>query len=284
MRTTSLAAIILFASQTLFAADQPPAPPSPPAVTYDVWGFQWDGQRYVKQPIHSLSTSDLQQAVEYAKQVTGVAGWAVTTNLPEACVVHTLYHAPRFTRARPADFPAKPTFAVWAYKSTGGQWVKDDAWGWTTPDPQQAADYVAKINAVSGWRATTNCPPVIPREQRYVDGGIVRGANQYAAWPLRTSEVLYNPIVPRVRQNVMIQFGGFQIVVPVDVANASSSSDVGSSSPNISSPSYDYSNDIQNMLNTQNMINTQNMVNNIQDMINTQNAVNMQNMINSMSP
>ena len=54
MRTALCLAILLFVLPALASDVKPDAPPSPPPVTYEVWGFQWDGQQYVKQATHSL--------------------------------------------------------------------------------------------------------------------------------------------------------------------------------------------------------------------------------------
>jgi len=59
------AAIILIAVPALAGRTQSrprlAAPPSPPPVTYDVWGFRWDGHQYVKPTTYSYSTTDLQK-------------------------------------------------------------------------------------------------------------------------------------------------------------------------------------------------------------------------------
>lgn len=270
MRTTIGAAIILIAVPAL-AADAPSqAPPSPPAVAYDVWGFRWDGHQYVKQATHCYSTTDLQKGADYATEITGYAGWSATTNLPEACVVHTFFHGPVISSARPAEFPDKPTYTVWAFKLTDGHWVKDEKHSWTTANPLSGREYAKKVNAVSGWAATDNCPDVVPQAQRFVDGGTVRGAEQYKNYRFGICDTAYGPVVPiRYRQYATI-WSGWDPNWTVQ----SNSID--------SPPAYDNWSDIQNMINMQNMINTQNMLNNIQDMVNTQNMINTQNMVNAM--
>src|SRR5271157_1256090 len=108
MRTALCLAIFLFALPALASDVKPDAPPSPAPVIYEVWGFKWDGQQYVKQTTHCLKTSDLKQAVDYAAQIDSYAGWSATTNLPDPCVVHTVFHGPAITTARPTAFPDKP--------------------------------------------------------------------------------------------------------------------------------------------------------------------------------
>ena len=71
--------------------------------------------------------------------------------------------------------PDHVTFTIWAYKLTDGKWVKSDEFCWTTQDPIQAWEYMKKINAVSGWCATTNCPPIVPKSQRFYEGGLAHG-------------------------------------------------------------------------------------------------------------
>ena len=256
-------------------------PNSPPAVTYDVWGFRWDGRQYLKQDTHSLSTSNLQQAVQYAAELTRFAGWAATTNLPGACVVHTRYRGPAITWSQPSAYPAKLIYSVWAFKRVGDQWVKDEGYCWTTPDPVQGLEYAKKVNAVTGWTTTTNCPEAVSPEQRYVDGGIVTDAERYRGCPLGVCEASYEP-TGRLhrRRELTIQFGGMLIRVPYDRIEQSSSS--GTAPVIDNSPTYDNSADIQAMHNTQDMINTQNMINNIQQMNNIQDMINTQNMVNSM--
>ena len=96
-RPCPISAILLFVVPALASEAQPDAPPSPPSVTYEVWGFKWDGQRYEKQANYSFTTTDIKKAAIYADQVNGYAGWSATTNIPEPCVVHTVFHGPAIT-------------------------------------------------------------------------------------------------------------------------------------------------------------------------------------------
>ena len=151
MRTALCLAILLFTLPALAADAKPDAPPSPPPVTYDVWGFRWDGQQYVKQATHSFSTTDIKQAADYATQVDSFTGWAATTNLPDPCVVHTVFHGPSIAAVRPSAFPDKPVYSVWAFTRAAGKWVKDENHSWTTSDPVLGLEYAKKVNAVAGW-------------------------------------------------------------------------------------------------------------------------------------
>jgi hypothetical protein len=54
----------------------------PPPVSYEVWGFRWDGTQWVKQPNHSFTTNDLQQAANYVRLVNSYPGWCATSNIP----------------------------------------------------------------------------------------------------------------------------------------------------------------------------------------------------------
>ena len=45
MKTTIYTALLLLTLPVLATAAEPSAPPSPPPVSYDVWGFRWDGQQ-----------------------------------------------------------------------------------------------------------------------------------------------------------------------------------------------------------------------------------------------
>jgi hypothetical protein len=300
MRTLLCAGILLsavpaFAASTQQAAAQPASPasaqptsprltspPAPPLVTYEVWGFKWDGRQYVRQPDYTLSTTDLQKAADYANVVNGYAGWTAATNIPAASYVHKVFHGPMITSTRPASSPNKSTYAVWAFQLTGGQWLKDEQHSWTTTDPRAALAYAKKVNAVPNWSATTNCPPVVPKNERYVDGGMLQGTENYYARAFG---------IDLGARTIHIPYLNMTIRLP-ERANNTDSDDSENSGyydnwTDNSAAESDYEN-LQNMLNTQaaintqNMIDTQNMINNqnqfnaMEDMINTQNQVNMQ--------
>jgi hypothetical protein len=167
-----------------------PLPPSPPPVTYTVWAYKWDGWRYVKQDAYTLQTTDLWKAAAHWNQCRDFAGWDARANMPDECTVHILptdVTTPNGVDRRPR--PDSVTYSVWAYKlvddsaanaaaNSGKKWVKDDKFSWTTTDVTQAWQYSNSVNAVPGWCATNNCPPILPQSQRFYEGGIVRGAPQ----------------------------------------------------------------------------------------------------------
>jgi hypothetical protein len=283
MRIAIYATLLLVATPVGAAEADLPAPPSPPAVTYSVWGFRWDGHQYVKQAKYSLNTPDLKQAQDYAAQITSHAGWLATTNMPEACVVHTVYHGPAIGSAPASGFPEKLDYAVWAFRKAYGKWVKDDQQSWTTTDPLKGLAYAEKVNAVSGWCATSNCPQPVAQSLRYVDGGTVHGAEQYNFCPFQICDAQYGPAVQSASpRSISISFGwnGNWIVQLNGIGITASQEDSYDSSS--FAPAYDNSSDIQNSISTQDLINNQMMQNNIQDMINTQNMLNTQNLVNSM--
>jgi hypothetical protein len=194
-----------------------------------------------------------------------------STAMPEASVVHTVYHGPAITNARPSVSPDKPTYAVWAYKLTDGKCVKDEKYSWTTTDPLQGWKYAKKVNAVPGWSATTNCPPPVPKSQRYVDGGMVQGAEYYRDYGYGTSSYV-NGAGERV---IHIPFFNMTVRIP-----AGDSEDLGPGEYD-TTPAYDNSEALQDSLNLQNMLSTQDMIN-TQNMLNTQNMINNQNQFNDM--
>ena len=194
--------------------------------------------------------------------------------------------------ARP-ESPASPppvTYAVWGFRRTDGSWVKDEKYSWTITDPVCGLEYARKINAVSGWFATDNCPEPVLSAKRYVDGGTVHDAERYKNCRFDICDTSYAPGPQTGNRRYALNWMGWTVNGSVPwYSMGSTSSEGGAPSDNLSfdTPSfvksaYDNSNDIQNMLNTQNQINTQNMVNNIQNMVNMQNMIDTQNMINAM--
>jgi hypothetical protein len=281
MNAIALFAVMLFSSPIL-AADAtpavPPSLPSPPAVSYDVWGFRWDGRQFVKQSTHSFTTTDLKQAADYVQQVDQFAGWTATTNLPDACYVHP---APALAAAQPPPAPGRAEFSVWAFRLSGDKWVKDDAHSWTTSDPVSGLEYAKKVHAVAGWTATTNCPEPIPAAQRYAQVGPWRGATNRGGYgvTVRTErdggQTIYLPYM-----TVRLPAG---MVRNLHAAGQGSTETVDNSfySNYDNSAALNDEANLRNMLQTQDMINTQQQNNNIQDMINTQNAINTQNMVDA---
>jgi hypothetical protein len=150
MRTTLFLALSL-TTLPAWAAGPTPEPPTPPPVTWEVWGYKWDGQ-WVVQPDHCLKTTDLKQAADYEAQLVRFPNWTARSNIPALCnKVSTL-----------PDAPTGNVYTVWSFHLENGKWVKDEKYCWTTPDAynsrDQALAYAKTINAVAGWRATTNAP------------------------------------------------------------------------------------------------------------------------------
>jgi hypothetical protein len=303
-------AALLFAVPVLAADAQPDVLPSSPAVSYDVWGFQWNGQQWVRQETYTLKSTDIKQAQAYADQINSYFDWAAATNIPEPSVVHTVFSGQVNASTRPSPQPDPVSFAVWAFKLTDGKFVKNDQYSWTTPDPIAALDYSQKLNAISGWRATTNAPATVPEAQRYVDGGPVNGLPTNAVYPGYTYPGYVYPRYshyyhhhypysthhyhyPNYQGSSFFGFPGVSIsngVLHTPLMNIqlppgaqwnvnSNNSDNGASFDN--SQAIQDSINLQNQISNQDMINQQQMNNNIQDMLNTQNFNNTEDMINS---
>ncbi len=276
MRTFISFAALLFAVPALAA--EPAAPASPPPVSYEVWGFQWNGNQYIQQPTYILKTTDLKQASDYATQLNSYAGWTAATNMPDPVYVHTVYRGREVINARPPAQPEPVSFAVWAFKLTDGKWLKSDQYSWSTPDPVAAVQYAQQVSAVAGWRATSNAPPAVPLAQRFVNGGPMQG--------VAASRYQYIHL-PSISVNGMtINWPNMTIRVPRGYHWSSGSNDSGSG--------YDLTqqliddanrrNDEENLRNSQALQDAQNqqqMLNNEQDLINQQNFQNTENMINS---
>ena len=190
---TSIAVLIIAVPMFALAADPAlaadtaaAAPPAPPAVTYEVWGFKLTGGQWAQQPNYNFTTTDLKQAADYKARINSFAGWTVTSNLPDASYVHTVYDDPMVSRVRPTQTPQSPMYSVWAYKLADGKWVKDDKQSWSTPDPVARLADVSKdaVRAVTaGWTAVSRptAPSWFPEGlQGHVNGGTVQGAQNYA--------------------------------------------------------------------------------------------------------
>src|ERR1700676_2036011 len=111
MRPLICTAALLFAVPALAADAQPAAPPSPPPVSYEVWGFQWNGRQYVRQTTYTLKTTNLKQAADYTTQINSYAGWTAATNMPDPVFVHTVFHGRGVITARPPAQPEPPPYA-----------------------------------------------------------------------------------------------------------------------------------------------------------------------------
>lgn len=104
MRFALCTALLLCALSTFATAAPPATPTASPPVTYQVWGYRWDGRQYVKDPTRCLATTDPKQAADYAAQVNSFPGWVATTNLPDAYRKTAARRQP----ARPADIDFGP--------------------------------------------------------------------------------------------------------------------------------------------------------------------------------
>jgi hypothetical protein len=156
----------------------PPLPPLPSPVTWEVWGFKWEGDHWVKQPAKCLKTTDLKQAIEFAKEVFCMAGWNERNNIPSQCIPQFSIDDPYSPSDGPADAPPAPVYTIWTYKVSDGKWEKDETFCRTANDWLSCTEYVNKINAIAGWRAATNCPESTLRPgQNKIDFGRVRGAS-----------------------------------------------------------------------------------------------------------
>jgi hypothetical protein len=270
MRSTIVSIALLLVAAPAFAADPnfpaaPPAPPAPAAVSYQVWGFQWTGAQWAWQPKYSFTTTDLKQAADYKAQLDSFAGWTATTNLPKASYVHTVYQGAVASQSRPTQRPEAPTFSVWAYKLTDGKWVKNDQYSWTTADPSLGLKYAKNVDAVAGWTTANNCPPIMPKAQRYVNGGMVKGAiaNNQANYAMH------------------INLGGVTFSIPYSLLRNSGVGTASSGSSFYDNYSSSSDTSVQDMIATQDMINNQTMNDNEQEAIDTQNFNNTENDINN---
>jgi hypothetical protein len=145
-------------------AGTPAPPPAPPAIVWEVWGFKLEGNQWVKQPDHCLKTTDMKQAIDYFKEIMRFRDWLSRDNLPGNFIDGpTSFSSPTWLTT-----PASPpiTFTVWAFQLKDGKWVKDDKYCWVTGDYYtcrlDALEYAKRVNAVPGWRATTNAPDGAP--------------------------------------------------------------------------------------------------------------------------
>lgn len=144
-------------------AAEPAEPPKPPHV-WHVWGYKWDGRQWVKQGDHCLATSDFRQAADYLNAVNSHHDWAAADDLPSQCYTHQAYDDGNYPHV-PEEIPT-PSYQVWAFKQIDGKWVKQDAYCHEFRVPERVWQYQASVNAVPGWRATTDLPPEIPSEKQ----------------------------------------------------------------------------------------------------------------------
>lgn len=247
MRAPYSAAILLGCLPTPATGVPPAAPPSPPPVLYQVWGYRWDGRQYVKDAPHCLSTTDVKQAADYANEVRRFAGWTATTNVPPAFLLPVYCTWSRFQP--PA--PTPPAYAVWAFCLEGGKWVPSREYSWSSLDPAMASRYARKVDSVAGWRTTTNLPALPPAAQQTGGNWARRGAaNWFLEGPFSVDSS------NAIEDSLNVQ----SMIATQDMVNNQLMND-----------------NIQNMINTQNMVNNQLMNDNIQNMVNQQNMINAMN-------
>ena len=294
MRVTCLLAVLWGCLPGLAAAATPAAPPAPAAVTYQVWGYRWDGGQYVKDAAHCLATGDLKQAVDYANEVNRFAGWTGNeqraAGAARAQPIHT-------GRRRPPRTPAA-AYAVWAFHLDDGKWVRSQEYSWTSPDPALASQYAQKVDAVAGWRALSNLPepiaapqlaesPALERCELVV--GRLRDSDPHGRRRRADDRPALHVRAVAAGHGIERRVGGFQrhgrLVQRGQLQRHPGFAQSADSIATQDMINNQIMNDnTQNMLNTQNMIDTQNMVNNQLMNDNIQNMVNEQNMINSMNP
>jgi hypothetical protein len=160
MRTTLFLALSLTTLPAL-AADPKPEPPPSPSYQWIVEGYKAEGDQWVKQADHCLTTTDLKQAVKYEAEIMRFQDWIARSNIPALCseVSDQFSYPPDM--ALP-DQLERVGFAVWAFHLEGGKWVKAPKYCWTAPATYdsriQALAYAKTVNAVEGWCATTNAP------------------------------------------------------------------------------------------------------------------------------
>jgi hypothetical protein len=161
--------LMLLAAPSLAAevADPPqPADPLQPPHVWHVWGYKWDGYQWLKQTDHCLATSDFQQAADYYNAINMHHDWAAADDLPSQCYTRTVYDDSDYPQV-PHELAA-PTFQVWAFKQIDGKWVKQDSYSHEFRVPERAWQYQASVNAVPGWRATSDLPPEVPSDKQKV--------------------------------------------------------------------------------------------------------------------
>lgn len=188
-------------------APLPPLPAAPQPITWEVWGFRWEGGRWVKQATHCLKTTDLKQAIDYAKELFSVSGWSMRHNIPSLVCPHFVIDDSFVPDAGPDSAPVPPVYTVWAYKLTEGKWVKDEQYSKAVDDQERCWAYAKNLNAVPGWCATTNCPeaalapgqgPLYLGMARgvtygYGDGNMGYSRNGYPVYSEHGGRTIYRP-------------------------------------------------------------------------------------------
>jgi hypothetical protein len=167
---------------------------------WHVWGYTWYGSRWVRQPDHCLATNDPKQAADYYNAIVRCHDWSATTDLPSQCFTFIHYNDGYYPQV-PEELPT-PSFQVWAFKLSAGQWVKQAAYSHEFQDPERVWQYLASVNAVPGWRAMTDLPPRVPSDKQTVHMYQAVQGFPYSYWYTRDSsgEVYFHWIDGTVAQ------------------------------------------------------------------------------------
>ena len=159
------------------SADQR-TPPAPPPVTYEVWGYHWNGSSWDQPEGYRYKTTDFQKAADYLYEVATFGGWFVRINCDTSPFDDFEMSDPLVpVKATKPSRPAKASFTIWAYKLVDGKWQKQDACCGTSSVLKDCQKYIANVNAVPGWCAVSNCPPakVTPSNGLQINGPKTRG-------------------------------------------------------------------------------------------------------------
>jgi hypothetical protein len=142
------------------------APPIPPGPMWIIYAYQWVNGGWVKQPDHCLETPNLKQAADYCLELSHYQDGYYRANVPLACCDVSI--KPNATLPSSAPVPSvtpHTTMTVWAFKFTGGKWVKDEKYCWSASDyftlRIDMLAYAKKLNTIPGWCATTNAPDCV---------------------------------------------------------------------------------------------------------------------------
>jgi hypothetical protein len=160
MKTVVILLMLLAAPSLAAEAADPPQPPH----VWHVWGYKWDGVQWVKQADHCLATTDLKQAADYLNALNSHHDWAAGDDLPRQCYTLVYYDDSNYPHV-PEEIPTT-SYQVWAFKLIDGKWVKQEAYSYEFRVFERAWQYQTSVNAVPGWRATSDLPAEIPPEKQ----------------------------------------------------------------------------------------------------------------------
>lgn len=154
------------------------APPVPPPVTYEVWGYHWNGNGWDQPKGYHYKTADFQKAADYLYEVATFGGWIARINCDTAPFRDFEMSDPLVPMKSPKPPRSdKISFTVWAYKLIDGKWQKQDAYCGTSNVLEDCQKYMTDVNAVPGWYAVSNCPPakVTSSDGLQINGPKTRG-------------------------------------------------------------------------------------------------------------